>query len=207
MQFSVNGTLTGTTAVLAAHGESNGSADNWTRFYGTWTSGPATTTAVIYINDLQAALGGNDFGLDDVSFGTLSTFVDLESAPGTDAQTICANTPLTDIVYSVGSTVSGPTFTGLPAGNLGLTTSFNGIFFTISGTPTGAPGTYTYKVTTTGTCLPSSATGTITIQAQTISLTSGSGSPTVCVNTPVNIGYTLGGTATGATVTGFAVRG
>ena len=114
LRFSVNGTLVGTTAILSNHGETAGSADNWTRFYGTWTSGPTTTTANIYINDLQAALGGNDFGLDDISFGTLSTFINLESAPGTDGQTVCANTPLTDIVYSVGSTASGPTITGLP---------------------------------------------------------------------------------------------
>ena len=71
LQFSVNGGLIGSTAALANHGTTTGSPDNWTRFYGTWTSGPATTTANIYINDLQTALGGNDFGLDDVSFGTL----------------------------------------------------------------------------------------------------------------------------------------
>ena len=99
LRFSVNGTLVGTTAVLAGHGQSNNSTDNWTRFYGTWTSGPTTTTADIYINDLEASYGGNDFDLDDVSFGTLSTFIFLESAPGTDAQTVCANTPIThDIV-------------------------------------------------------------------------------------------------------------
>ena len=129
----------------------------------------------------------------------LSTFVQLVSAPGTDAQTPCINTPITPVVYSVGSTATGPTITGLPAG---LTTSFNGVLFTISGTPTVA-GNYSYTITTTGTCNPSSATGTIKIQAQSISLTSGSSSPTVCVNTPVNIGYTLGGTATGATASGL----
>ncbi|MGH7249613.1 MAG: beta strand repeat-containing protein, partial [Minisyncoccia bacterium] len=200
LRFSVNGTLVGTTAVLTNHGENSGAPDNWIRFYGNWTSGPTATTADIYINDLQAALGGNDFGLDDISFGTLSTFVELVSAPGTDAQTVCANTPITDIIYSVGSTASGPTITGLPAG---LTTSFNGIYFTISGTSTAPAGTYTYKVTTTGTCIPSTATGTITIQSQGLALASGSNSPTICANTPVNIGYTLTGTATGASSTGL----
>ena len=95
LRFSVNGTLVGTTAVLAGHGQSNSSPDNWTRFYGTWTSGPTTTTADIYINDLEASYGGNDFDLDDISFGTLSTFIFLESAPGTDAQTVCANHAIT----------------------------------------------------------------------------------------------------------------
>ncbi len=114
LQFSVNGALVGTQAALANHGQSAGSPDNWIRFYGTWTSGPTTTQAVIYINDLQGALSGNDFGLDDISFATLSTFINLESAPGTDAQTVCKNAPLTKIVYTVGNGNSGgPNVTGL----------------------------------------------------------------------------------------------
>jgi hypothetical protein len=71
LQFSINGTLVGTTAVLQSHGESESSPDNWIRFYGTWTSGPSDNIADIYIKDLQTAHSGNDFGLDDVSFGTL----------------------------------------------------------------------------------------------------------------------------------------
>ena len=104
LRFSVNGTQVGTTTgVLAGHGTSNGAANNWIRFYGTWLSGPATTTALISIVDLQTAAGGNDFGLDDISFATLSTFVSIESPPGTDAQALCINTPITPVVYSVGS--------------------------------------------------------------------------------------------------------
>ena len=200
LQFSVNGSLVGTTAVLANHGENSTSTDNWVRFYGSWTSGPTTTSAVIYINDQQTALSGNDFGIDDVSFGTLSTFVSLESADGTDAQTLCINTPITPIVYSVGSSASAPTIT--PALPAGLTSSFNGIQLTISGTPTIA-GNFAYTITTTGTCKPSSATGTINVQTQKITLSSGSASPSVCINTPVSIGFTLSGTATGATTTGL----
>jgi len=44
---------------------------------------------------------------------TLSTFIDLVSAPGTDAQTICVNTPLTIYVYSAGNgNPGGPNVTG-----------------------------------------------------------------------------------------------
>ncbi len=198
LRFSVNGTLVGTTAVLAS-GVNNNSNNGWVRFYGTWTSGPATTTADIYINDLQPSAPGNDFGLDDVSFATLSTFINLISAPGTDAQTVCSNTAIDNIVYSVGNgNASGPSVTGLPAG---VTSLFGGDKLTISGTPTVA-GTYTYTITTTG-CAPVSVTGTITVESQTISLSSGSKSPTVCINAPVNIGFTIGGTATGATVSGL----
>jgi hypothetical protein len=83
-------------------------------FIGTWTSGPTTTSADIYINDLQAALGGNDFGLDDISFGTLSTFVLLESDSATDAQTICVNNPIDSIVYNFGNGNSNPVVSSLP---------------------------------------------------------------------------------------------
>ena len=203
LQFEVNGVAVGTIADLSLApmptSEAQVNLANWVRFYSnpTWTSGPTTTTAVIRIINLNTDAGGNDFGLDDISFGTLSTFVQLESAPGTDAQTPCINTPITPIVYSVGSTASGPTITGLPPG---VTSSFNGELFTISGTPTVA-GNYAYTVTTTGSCNPVTATGTINVQIQTIALTSGSGAP-VCINTSLpNIVYTLGGTATGATIT------
>lgn len=199
LQFNVNGAQVGTVATLPA-GVNNNSNNGWTRFYGTWTSGPSTTTAVISITDLQNAAGGNDFGLDDISFATLSTFITLESGVGTNAQTLCVNTPLTNIVYSVGNgSPTGPTVTGLPAG---VTSSYAGNLLTISGTPT-APGNFTYTITTTGGCLPTSATGTINVQAQAIALSSGSANTTACINTPVNIGYTLSGTATGATVTGL----
>ena len=145
-------------------------------------------------------MGGNDFGLDDISFGTLSTFISLASAPGTDAQTICVNTPLTDIVYNVGNgNPSGPTVTGLPAG---VTSAYAGDQLTISGTPT-VIGNYTYTITTTG-CNPQSASGTITVNGQKIALSSGTASPTVCLNSAMtNIVYTLSGTATGATASGL----
>ncbi len=148
---------------------------------------------------MQTATGGNDFGLDDISFSTLSTFVDLISQPGTDAQTVCVNTPITNIVYSAGSSVSAPTVTGLPPG---VDSSWNGVYLTISGTPTVA-GNYSYTVTTTGSCQPATATGTITVQGQKITLASGSASQTVCVNNAISpIVYKLSGTATNAIIKG-----
>ncbi len=199
LQFNVNGAQVGTQATLAA-GVNNNSNNGWTRFYGTWTSGPTTTTAIISITDLQNSPGGNDFGLDDISFATLSTFITLQSAPGTDAQTLCINTPIDNIIYSIGNgNPTGPTVTGLPAG---VTSSFAGNLLTITGTPT-IPGLYSYSIATTGGCLPTSASGTINAQAQGITLSSGSSTTSVCTNNAVSIGYTLSGTATGATVTGL----
>lgn len=200
LQFNVNGTLVGTTAVLTAGPSNTSTPLNWVRFYGTWTSGPAVTSAVVSIRDLQTALGGNDFGLDDISFGTLSTFIQLMSSPSTVAQTPCVNTAITPIVYSVGSGGTGPTVTGLPAG---VTGSFNGSYFTISGTPT-VPGDFTYTITTTGTCNPTTATGTISVKAQTISLLSGSTAALACSDQPMaDVKYTIGGSATGASITGL----
>ena len=74
LQFEVNGVPVGTIAELGPGPANNSqvSPSNWVRFYSnpTWNSG-AATTAVIRIINLRPDLGGNDFGLDDISFGTL----------------------------------------------------------------------------------------------------------------------------------------
>ncbi len=78
LQFEINGELNGSVADLGAPGvpapttEAQVNLLNWIRFYSTdyWNSGSATT-AVIRIRNLNTVAGGNDFGLDDISFGTL----------------------------------------------------------------------------------------------------------------------------------------
>jgi hypothetical protein len=124
---------------------------------------------------------------DVIATGTItvqpSTAVTLTSAAGTDNQTVCVNTAITDITYStIGAT--GATVTGLPTG---VTFTFSGGDITISGTPTEA-GTFTYEVAVTGNCGNVTATGTITVQPNTaITLTSAAGTDnqTVCVNTAI----------------------
>src|SRR5690606_24072291 len=71
LKFSVNDSLLGTTAVLSPGANNVNGPFNWERFYGTWYSG-SNTFVTVSIVDLQTAAGGNDFGLDDISFGTLS---------------------------------------------------------------------------------------------------------------------------------------
>jgi hypothetical protein len=56
--------------------------------------------------------------------------ITLSSAAGTDAQSLCINTPLTNIVYSIGGGGTGATVAGLPAGVNGV---YNAGVFTISG--------------------------------------------------------------------------
>ncbi|MFM9988112.1 MAG: beta strand repeat-containing protein, partial [Flavobacterium sp.] len=142
-----------------------------------------------------------------ITVNPLSTMT-LTSAPSTTSQTLCANTLLTSITYSVGTGVTGASITAgaLPAG---VTGSFAAGVFTISGTPTVA-GTFNYTVTTSGGCAPNiSLSGTITVTPiPTIVLTSAAStsSQTLCANTLLtNIVYTIGGTATGASITAGAL--
>ena len=77
LQFEVNGVLVGTVANLSVApmpaSESDVALTNWVNFYSNpkWNSGSATT-AVIRIRNLNTVAGGNDFGLDDISFGSLN---------------------------------------------------------------------------------------------------------------------------------------
>ena len=125
----------------------------------------------------------------------------LTSAAGTDNQTLCINTPITDITYAT-TGATGATITGLPAG---VTGSWAGNVVTITGTPT-AFGTFNYTVTLTGGCGIVSISGTIiVITNNTITLTSapGTDNQSVCINTPItDITYATMG-ATGATITGL----
>ncbi len=125
------------------------------------------------------------------------------SAVGTDNQTVCINTPITNITYAT-TGATGATITGLPTG---VTGGWAGNVVTISGTPsvtTGSP--YTYTITLTGGCGTVTATGTIRVNPNnTIARTSavGTDNQTVCINTPItNITYATTG-ATGATITGL----
>ncbi len=71
LQFEINGTLFGTDVLLNewTNDDSNPWLDKF-RFYGTWNSGSATT-ATVRIRNLISGLQRNDFGIDDISFGTL----------------------------------------------------------------------------------------------------------------------------------------
>jgi hypothetical protein len=134
---------------------------------------------------------------------TPANTIALSSAVGTDGQTVCINTPITNITYAT-TGATGATFSGLPTG---VTGSWLAGVATISGTPSTAVGSpFTYTVTLTGGCGTVTATGTITVTpANTITLTSavGTDNQSLCINTPItNITYATTG-AIGATVTGL----
>ena len=132
---------------------------------------------------------------------TPNNTVSRTSPVGTDAQTVCINTAITNITYAT-TGATGATVTGLPAG---VTGSWLANVVTISGTPTAA-GPFTYTVTLTGGCGVVTTTGTITVTPDnTVIRTSpvGTDAQTVCINTAItNITYATTG-ATGATVTGL----
>ncbi|MBK8608710.1 MAG: hypothetical protein IPL84_01830 [Chitinophagaceae bacterium] len=164
-----------------------------------------TPTAIAVYNYTVTQVGGACNGT--VANGTITVngtnTVTLSSAAGTDAQTVCINTPITNITYAT-TVATGATVTGLPAG---VTGSWAANVVTISGTPTVAGAALTYTVTLTGGCGgPVTATGTIAVTANntiTLSSAAGTNAQTVCINTPItNITYTTTG-ATGATVTGL----
>ncbi len=72
LRFNINGNQIGTTAVLPARATNNNPPYNWIQFYGNWTSPAGVTSATLQILDLQTALGGNDFALDEISFATFA---------------------------------------------------------------------------------------------------------------------------------------
>lgn len=125
----------------------------------------------------------------------------LSSAAGTDAQTQCVNTAITNITYAT-TGATGATITGLPAGVSG---GWASNVVTISGTPT-VVGTYTYTINLPGGCGATSTTGTITLLPNntiTLSSAAGTNAQTQCINTALTtITYATTG-ATGATVTGL----
>ncbi len=94
LRFSINGNQLGTTADLTEIPGVSNNTNPWHnegRFYGVWNSG-SNTSAVLSIVDLQTATGGNDFGIDDISFGILDPApADIEPAKGSD---ICSGETL-----------------------------------------------------------------------------------------------------------------
>jgi hypothetical protein len=84
--------------------------------------------------------------------------ITFSSAVGTNEQSLCINTAITDIIYTT-TVATGASFSGLPTGVSG-TWANNEI--TISGTPSVA-GLFTYSIALTGGCGPKITEGTINV--------------------------------------------
>src|SRR5205814_804836 len=190
-----------------------GSVINWqfsTDAGSTWTDISNTTTSQAYSNLIQTTIyrAVVQSGVCAPAFSSQTTItvtpnntITLTSGAGTNIQSVCISTPITNITYST-TGATGATFTGLPAG---VTGTWAANVVTISGTPT-ASGTFNYTVTLTGGCGNVTASGTITVTPNnTITLTSAAGTDaqTKCISTVItNITYSTTG-ATGATFSGL----
>ncbi|MFT3705609.1 MAG: Ig-like domain-containing protein [Agriterribacter sp.] len=124
-------------------------------------SGNYTNTAIISGTQTDANTTNDTATVTTTPITTIS--LTSSTAPPSDAQTVCINTAITNITYSLGGTATGATVTGLPAG---VTSSYSSgtKVLTISGTPTAATsGAQTYTVTTTGGSPNVSATGSLRV--------------------------------------------
>ncbi len=170
---------------------------------GTFTISGTPTVAGTFSYNVTTSGGCGSASLTGTITVATAPTITLSSAAGTNAQTVCLNTPITAISYTTAGGVTGASVTGLPAGVSG---TYAGGVFTITGTPT-ATGTFSYTVTTSGNTPNAVATGTITVSAATtLTLTSAAAttSQTVTVNSAItNITYSTSGGVTGATVTGL----
>ncbi|AWM14606.1 hypothetical protein DI487_12570 [Flavobacterium sediminis] len=130
--------------------------------------------------------------------GTITVNENHTITQGTD-ETVCENDAMISIVMTIGGGATGATVSGLPTG---VSLSVSGNTVTISGTPTES-GIFTYTVTTTGNgCDTAMTSGTITVN-ENHTITQGT-DETVCENDAMmSIVMTIGGGATGATVSGL----
>lgn len=90
LQFSINGQVLGSPFTAPFN------TNNWIQFFETWNSGSATSATICVVNQ-NTTTGGNDFGLDDITFSTYCTStaevtVTVNELPEADAgedQAIC----------------------------------------------------------------------------------------------------------------------
>lgn len=168
------------------------------------TNANATITLHSVRNISSAVCSKNITG--QVATVTVNPFATLAYQSGATNQTVCVNSAIGNITYTVASGGTGATITGLPPG---VTGSFAGGVFTIAGAPTTAVGSpFTYTILPAGPCLDPTVpglTGTITVNdIATISLQSANATQSPCINTAIgNIIYQVGGGATGVTVSGL----
>ncbi|MFK7832535.1 MAG: LamG-like jellyroll fold domain-containing protein, partial [Winogradskyella sp.] len=207
--FNINGTQVGISITPPARSGPDNVNNNWVRFYGNWTSGPTENFADISIENLNPNQGGNDYGIDDISFGTLSTFIRLTSPDGTDSnQIICQNEPITNVTYDIGGGLDLPniewflngstTSLGLNVFPDGLSATFNGLEYVISGSPEDY-GVFDYTITTSSICDVKETNGVIVVNEAPVATIDAITTPICFSQGSIPLSVTLGGTATSGT--------
>ncbi len=182
LQFAVNNVQVGTTVTLPAGANSTSGPFTWYRFYGTWNSG-SSTSATINVIDLQTALGGNDFGLDDISFSTLSP-VTMSVAPTTNSP-LCAGSTLN---LTANITAGNSPFTYSWTGPNSYTSSSQNP--SIASTVAANAGAYSLTVTDSYGCTANGTTSSVIVNALPIVTASSS----VCIGSTITLTPTTAGT-------------
>lgn len=183
---------------------------------GVWASNAPSVASVAVDGTVTGLSGGTvSFSFtDDVTGCTVTTddvtvnansSISLTSAPSTTSQTVCVNTAVVNITYSLGGGATGASTTGLPAGVTG-SYDVNSHVYTISGSPSEA-GDFNYTVTTTGPCVNDDLSGLIhVVDDASITLTSNASttSQSLCMGSSIDeITYQIGGSGTGGSVSGL----
>jgi len=156
---NITRTTTGATGIGTPTGLPAGVTASWASNVLTISGTPTASGTFNYSIPLTGGCGSvNATGSITV---TPNNTIALSSAAGTNAQTGCVNTAITNITYAT-TTATGATVSGLPTGVSG---SWSSNVFTITGTPS-VTGTFNYTVTMTGGCTggTNTATGSITVQ-------------------------------------------
>ena len=208
-----NATATGNTVCIGSIGQLTFSGppnavvdfNDGTNFYnitlnasgtGTWSTPFFVVTPITYtLTNVAAGLPVVNTPLS--STATISIYPDNTVAAASSTPTLCVNTPLLPVITHATTSATGiGTPTGLPAG---VIATWAGNLITISGSPS-AIGTFNYTIPLTGGCGTATATGIITVTPGD-TVTSGSSTPTLCINTILS---TITHTTTGATGIGAA---
>lgn len=148
LRFQINGVVLGPNIVAST------TRGRWDKFTATWNSGSNTAAEIAIINDNTVA-GGNDFGLDDISF--TSTCISSSQI------TVTVNQPPT-----VGFTKNDITCNGLTNGSA-----------TVTGSGTQSPYTYTWANGSTNATISNLAVGTYQVTVRDGKTCTNTGSITI----------------------------
>ncbi len=173
----------GTSAILTASGATT---YTWTPSTGlsatngaSVTANPPSTTTYTVTGTTAGCTNSTTSVVTFTACCTQAT-IGLTSATGTNAQTLCRNTAIDPITYSVGGGGTNATVAGLPTG---VTSAFASGTLTINGTSTQV-GVFNYTVTTSGGCGPEVESGSITINDLPVIT---SNSATICQGQSANL--------------------
>lgn len=153
-----NASITFTPSIPAGITGVYNAATNEFRISGTPTGVTATTT----FNYTVTTSGNSCLLATKTGSITVKADGDISLFSGTTTQEVCRNVAISPIVFNITGGATGASIS--PALPTGITGTYSAGQFTIQGTPTTAPSSQVYTITTTGsTCVENSATINLTI--------------------------------------------